>query len=189
MNRREAIAAVAYIMGSTVVGAEVFLSGCQRSSSDETLSFSENTVALLDEVAETILPSTAASPGAKEAHIGSFIKTMVTDCYEEKDQKIFAAGLDKLQEVSKEKFKDNFQKLSAGNKHALLVNLDNEAKSYQKSKKEDEPNHYFTMLKQLTLLGYFTSELGATQALNYLPVPGRFEGCIPYKKGDKAWAM
>jgi hypothetical protein len=43
-------------------------------------------------------------------------------------------------------------------------------------------------MKQLTLLGYFTSEPGATKALRYNPVPGKFEGCIPYKKGDKAWA-
>ncbi|QMU29889.1 gluconate 2-dehydrogenase subunit 3 family protein [Adhaeribacter radiodurans] len=189
MNRREAISAVAYLMGSAVIGAEVFLTGCQRSASDETLSFSENTVALLDEVAETILPGTNSSPGAKAAHIGTFIKTMVIDCYEEKDQKIFAAGLNKLQDASKAGYDKTFMDLSAAEKHALLVNLDKEAKSYQKSKKEDEPSHYFTMLKQLTLLGYFTSEPGATKALNYLPVPGRFEGCIPYEKGTKAWAM
>lgn len=45
------------------------------------------------------------------------------------------------------------------------------------------------MLRDLTVLGYFTSEIGATQALNYIEVPGRYEGCIDYKKGDKAWAI
>jgi len=50
------------------------------------------------------------------------------------------------------------------------------------------PAHYFTMMKQLTLLGYFTSKPGATEALRYVPVPGRYEGCIPYTKGEKAWA-
>jgi hypothetical protein len=44
------------------------------------------------------------------------------------------------------------------------------------------------MLKELTLLGFFTSEVGATQALRYLPVPGKYDGNVPYKKGDKAWA-
>jgi hypothetical protein len=43
-------------------------------------------------------------------------------------------------------------------------------------------------MKQLTMLGYFTSEVGSTQALRYVPVPGKYEGCIPYKKGDRAWA-
>ncbi|MEN9349871.1 MAG: hypothetical protein RL372_849, partial [Bacteroidota bacterium] len=63
-----------------------------------------------------------------------------------------------------------------------------EAKKYQETKKEDQPTHYFTMIKQLTLWGYFSSEIGATQALRYVAIPGKYEGCIPYKKGDKAWA-
>lgn len=189
MNRREAISAVACLMGSAVIGADAFLTGCQRTSQEESLVFTESIIALLDEVADTILPPTAASPGAKEVHVGSFMQTMVTDCYEEKDQKIFAAGLDKLQEASKNKYSKRFTELSGKEKHVLLVHLDQEAKNYQKSKKEADPNHYFILLKQLTLLGYFTSEPGATKALNYLPVPGRFEGCVPYEKGGKAWAM
>ncbi|MGH2553929.1 MAG: gluconate 2-dehydrogenase subunit 3 family protein [Chitinophagaceae bacterium] len=50
------------------------------------------------------------------------------------------------------------------------------------------PNHYFTMMKHLTLWGYFTSETGCREALRYNPVPGRYEGCVPYNKGDRAWA-
>jgi len=88
----------------------------------------------------------------------------------------------------------------------LLEKIDAEAKAYQKEKNEKEaklkeeaakernktialsPNHYFTMMKQLTLFGYFTSKPGATQALRYVAVPGHYDGCMPYKKGDKAWA-
>ena len=55
-------------------------------------------------------------------------------------------------------------------------------------KKEEMPNHYFALMKQLTLLGYFTSKEGMTKALRYNPVPGRYEGCIDYKKGDKLFA-
>ena len=44
------------------------------------------------------------------------------------------------------------------------------------------------MMKELTLLGFFTSEIGATKALRYVAVPGKYVGCIPYNKGDKAWA-
>ena len=61
-------------------------------------------------------------------------------------------------------------------------------KAYQKAKKETDPTHYFKMMKELTLLGFFTSEIGATKALRYVAVPGKYEGCIPYNKGDKAWA-
>jgi hypothetical protein len=72
---------------------------------------------------------------------------------------------------------------------ALLAELDKEQKEYSKSKKEEAPNHYFTMIKQLTLLGFFTSEVGCTKALRYLPVPGKYVGDYPYMQGDKAWAL
>ena len=70
-----------------------------------------------------------------------------------------------------------------------MIELDKEAKDFNKNKKKEDPPHYFALMKQLTLLGYFTSEPGATQALNYVSVPGKFEACIPYKKGDKAYAL
>jgi hypothetical protein len=44
------------------------------------------------------------------------------------------------------------------------------------------------MMKELSVLGYFSSKEGATQALRYLPIPGKYDGSFPYKKGDKAWA-
>ena len=64
--------------------------------------------------------------------------------------------------------------------------LEQDAGTYKRDPNDDP--HYFGMMKQLTLWGYFTSKPGATQALRYVAVPGRYEGCIPYKKGDKAWA-
>ena len=69
-----------------------------------------------------------------------------------------------------------------------MIELDKEAKDYTSAKKDSDPNHYFSLMKQLTLLGFFTSEIGATKALRYVAVPGRFDGCVDYKKGDKAWA-
>jgi hypothetical protein len=80
-------------------------------------------------------------------------------------------------------------KITPEQRKELLNELDKEQKDYAKNKKKEDPAHYFTMMKQLTLLGYFTSEPGATKALRYVAVPGRFDACIPYKKGDKAWAL
>ena len=51
----------------------------------------------------------------------------------------------------------------------------------------DKP--FFQRMKELTVTGYFTSEIGATKALEYLPIPGKFEGCIPLKPNQKAWAL
>jgi hypothetical protein len=53
---------------------------------------------------------------------------------------------------------------------------------------EDPPAHYFRMMKELALLGYFTSEIGYTRALRYVESPGRFDPCVPYRAGEKAWA-
>jgi hypothetical protein len=188
MNRREALTAIGLLMGCTVVGAEAFQAGSAPRLSQDKPAFTAADLALLDEVGETILPATPTSPGARAAAIGAFMQTMVRDCYDKKSQDTFVAGLARLKQTSRQVYGKDFMALSPGDRHALVVKLDEEAKQHQKSKKEEEPHHYFTLIKQLTLLGYFTSEPGATQALRYLPVPGRFEGCVPYKKGEKAWA-
>ncbi|HVZ26792.1 MAG TPA: gluconate 2-dehydrogenase subunit 3 family protein [Sediminibacterium sp.] len=187
MNRREAISSVALLLGGTILGAEAFFSGCKSATSDTVISFDPTDIAFLDEVAETILPATS-TPGAKAAKVGQFMTVFVKDCYEEKDQKVFREGMKKLDDASKAKNGKAFMESDPQQKHDLLVALDNEQKEYQKNKKADEPNHYFRMMKELSLLGFFTSEVGATQALRYVAVPGRYDGCMPYKKGDKAWA-
>jgi hypothetical protein len=81
-----------------------------------------------------------------------------------------------------------FMEASPAERTAFLTELDKEAAAFQKTKKPDETKHYFTMLKELTLWGFFSSEVGATKALRYIAVPGKYEGTVPYKKGDKAWA-
>ena len=186
MNRREAIARTSALLGGTIIGAEAFLAGCTPPTNKESIAAED--IAFLDEVGETILPATSSSPGAKEAHIGEFMKVMVSECYEEKDQVVFEHGIVQLNDFSNQKHGQSFLSLTAEDRHTLLVALDGEAKDYEQAKAEESPSHYFTMMKQLTLLGYFTSEPGATKALRYVPVPGRFDGCIDYKKGEKAWA-
>jgi hypothetical protein len=184
MNRREALSATALLLGGTIVGAQTFLSGCSAPKKNS-LPFGPEDISLLDEVAETILPETPDSPGAKAAKIGEFMKIMVTECYGAEDQKIFDAGILSVREASEKMFGDDFMKLSAQQKRDLLSSLDKEAKE---SKTGKSPTHYFTMMKQLTVWGYFTSEPGATKAMRYVAVPGKFEGCVPYKEGEKAWA-
>ncbi|MCX6207661.1 MAG: gluconate 2-dehydrogenase subunit 3 family protein [Bacteroidetes bacterium] len=189
MNRREAISSVALLLGGTLIGAEAFMSGCKTTDKNGAagINLTKDDIAFLNEVGETILPATA-TPGAKEAKVGEFMSVYVKDCYDPKDQTIFVEGMKKLDDASKKKSGKSFMDSTPTQRHDLLVDLDKEMKDYQKSKKEGEPNHYFRMVKELTLLGFFTSEVGATKALRYVAVPGKYEGCIPYKKGDKAWA-
>lgn len=195
MNRRDALSRVALILGGTVVGANIFLEGCKpgdkKSEEDKSGKvaplFAATDADYLDEIAETIIPATD-TPGAKAAKVGTFMTVMVTDCYPEADQKVFTEGMKKLDEASKKKNSKSFMDSSAEERKSLLIEIDKEAKDYMASKKKEDPKHYFRMLKELTLLGYFTSEPGATQALRYVAVPGKYEGCVAYKKGDRAWA-
>lgn len=190
MNRREALSSVALLLGGTILGAEMFLSGCtnvDKNIGASGLQFSPDDISFLDEVGETIIPATS-TPGAKETKIGEFMKTIVNDCYEEKDQKIFLDGMKKLDDASRKMNNKSFLESTPEQRHNLLVALDKEQKDYMATKKPEDPPHYFRMMKELTLWGYFTSEEGATKALRYIAVPGRYDGCIPYKKGDKAWA-
>jgi hypothetical protein len=191
MNRRDALSRVALLLGGTVIGGELFLSGCTSADKKigQSVDFTSDDLAYLDEIAETIIPATD-TPGAKEAKVGQFMGVMVKDCYKPNEQKVFLEGMNKLNEASKKKFSGNgFMKITPEQRKELLNELDKEQKAYAKDKKKEDDPHYFTLMKQLTLLGYFTSEPGATKALRYVPVPGRFDACIPYKKGDKAWAL
>lgn len=185
MNRREAVQHISLLLGGTILGANAFV-GC-KSNDNKAVSFSEKDVALLDEIAETILPETK-TPGAKAAKCGHFMTLMVNDCYEERDQKVFHDGLRKIQDLSEKEYDRMFTHIKPEQRHALLVKLDNEQKEAMKTLKPNEPKHYFRLMKELTLLGYFTSEIGCTLARRYIETPGRYDACIPYKKGDKAWA-
>jgi len=189
MNRREALTRVAWIMGGAVIGANLFLEGCTREATKNVESlFEPETIDFLGDIADAILPPTG-SPGAKEAGVGAFIPVMVKDCYSKADQNVIMDGLDKLASVSLETFGRKFKALSLAERTELLAAIDSEAKDYQRNKSDEDPNHYFHLLKQLTLLGFFTSELGATKALRYVQIPGRYDGNYPYKKGDRAWAV
>lgn len=185
MNRRKALTLTAALMGGTIIGSEVWLTGC-TSPERKTGLLSEEDILFLDEVGETILPKTDRSPGAKETRIGEFMRTIVIDCYDDAEQKVFIDGIQKINDLSKKNFSLSFLNLSSDEKFLLLAELDMEAKEF-KSEENSVP-HYFTLMKQLTIWGYFTSEPGNTLALKYNPVPGRYEGCVTYVVGEKAWA-
>jgi len=180
-------------------------------------SFTAEDIAFLDEVADTILPETS-TPGAKAAKTGAFMALIVTDSYSLRDQTVFREGMTKLDAASRQANGVSFVAATPQQRLALLQVLDREQKTDSDARREerrkkaeefltdqrqeaapkgdvpatpitaDPPAHYFRMMKELALLGYFTSEIGCTQALRYTESPGRFDPCVPYKPGEKAWA-
>jgi hypothetical protein len=205
VNRREILHCVAVLLGGTaLVGGRGLLAACERAShalQEATLGeFTAEDIAFLDEIAETILPATN-TPGAKAAKTGAFMALMVTDSYSATERKVFRDGMRKVDGAMQQANGVSFLQATPLQRLALLTTLDREQKRVMDSRKaamdareaaatieHPAPAHYFRMMKELALLGYFTSEVGCTQALRYVESPGRFDPCIPYTPGEPAWA-
>ena len=187
IDRREAIRRVTALLGGVVfVGSTDLLTAVEHAHARAATShaqvgaFTAQDVALLDEVADTILPETK-TPGAKAAHVGPFMALMVTDTYDDRQQAIFRDGIQKLNEAS-------FMAATPAQRLAMLEQLDREQKAYMDTRAQGAPVHYFRLMKELALFGYFTSEIGCTQAQRYRETPGRFDPCVPYTPGETSWA-
>jgi len=172
LSRREMLARLGVLLGGALIGGDTWLRGGTLTSKSIGSEFTAADLALLDEIGETIIPATD-TPGAKATGIGAFMVKMVTDCYSDADHTAFSAGLAQLRA-------EGFLAASPAERTARLNILDAEQKRHQ-----GPPAHFFKMMKQLTILGYFTSEIGASQVLIYEEAPGRFDGSAPYKKGDR----
>lgn len=184
MNRRDALKSVVMLMGGTMIGATSILTGCSPERQLKDLNFSPEDLAFLDEIGETIIPTTD-TPGAKAVGIGQFIVMMVKDTYDADQQKAFIDGLNQLSKDFKSEKGTDFMDANSEDRLAFLNGMQDKFKASGDSREPIVIN----MLRDLTVLGYFTSEIGATQALKYVEVPGQYDGCIDYKKGDKAWAL
>jgi hypothetical protein len=150
--------------------------------------FGSDDIAFLDEVADAILPETS-TPGAKAAAVGAFMALMVTDTYSPEDQAVFRSGMRVIDDECRAEHGVAFMEATSAQRLALLERLDTEQFEHEAARGETGlPTHYFRMVKQLTLLGYFTSEIGITMAQNYVESPGRFDPCVPYTEGERSWA-
>jgi hypothetical protein len=168
--------------GVLVAGA---LAACEReprvpaSEASGVLSADDQT--LMEEIADTLLPTTAASPGAKAAGVGPAINLLLTDCYEAEQQRRVVQGLKDFRATCGDRCGAGFASLAQPERERLLRDIDAEAQRVGDT-------HYFGLVRELALRAYFSSEVGVTKALRYVPVPGRWEGCVPLTPGQPAWA-
>lgn len=187
MTRRELLKLITIATGSALVGGELLFTACSQDPGGyKSVNFSRADLDLMNDIAETILPRTS-TPGAKDAEVGEFMAKIVDNCYFENNQNAFKSGLTTIEELSQNRFGNSFQKLQSDEKTLLLKDLDAKARAYRRP--EGGADHYFTLIKQLTIMGFFTSEVGQTKVLRHVPIPGRYEGCLPYEEGDTAWAI
>lgn len=190
MNRRDLLKMIAAATGMAMVAGDLLAQGLvSADSTSVAATFSAGDIALLDDIAETILPRTD-TPGAKESGAGAQMAKIISDCFDKTQRAIVQEGLLALQALSLHRYQKNFTALTSEQKHALLTELDNEAKAAQANNANTPQSpHYFTILKQQSIFVFFTSQAGATKVLRHVAIPGRWDGNFPYKKGDRAWSI
>ena len=192
MDRREALRKTALLMGAAVSATALagIMQGCKATPELTYMPsfFTEEQARIVSELAQTIIPKTD-TPGAKEAGVPGFIDQILKECYKKEDQDKFLAGLTEFDAKSKEVNGDSFIYLDP-EKQLAFVKAENEAAVTAVKADSSQPRPFILTAKELTLLGFFTSEPGATQVLQYEAVPGSYKGCIPLTEAGngKTWA-
>jgi hypothetical protein len=182
MNRREAVKAATALIGGVLITSNGFLIACSRDSTKpagRVLTLDDQS--LIEEIADTLLPTTPSSPGAKAAGAGAAINLLLSDCYEPEAQQRVVSGLNDFRAMCRKTCGDNFASLPQEKREQILREIDAQA---QKA----GPTHYFGLVRELSVRAYFSSEVGMTKALRYVMVPGKWVGCVPLKPGQPAWA-
>lgn len=178
MERREILKVSALFLGYSLVGGSAIavMNGCKADTSVgwQPVFFTQDQAELLAEVAERIIPTTD-TPGAKSAMVDRYIDEAVHNNYKPEDQKKFQKSIGIFNDLANEKFKKSFVKITDSQKDEVL----NELAKAAKNANDDQGRHVFHEMRSLVVSGYFTSEIGATQALVYDPIPGPYQACIP----------
>jgi hypothetical protein len=128
-----------------------------------------NTLAL---IIEAIIPE-SETKGAKSLGVPAFINTMLADCYEKKVVENVEKSLTRVEGIAQAKFQQGFAALPMAQKQALLLEIE---KGEDKDLKD-----FYSLIKNLTIQGYTTSEYVQTTFLKYEMVPGHYYGCVPVK--------
>jgi len=196
MNRREVLARVAALMGGALSAPAVLgvLNGCSAKpkSGWKPVFLSDEQGAMVTEVAEIMIPRTE-TPGAADMGVPAFIDTMLKDVYGAEDQQRYIAGLKEFEAQSQSQHGHTFLALEPEQRIALVQSVHDaaiEAQRKASQPRSERRRPFILMTKELTLLGFFTSEAGATQVLQYLPIPGVLHACIPISQAGngKTWA-
>jgi Gluconate 2-dehydrogenase subunit 3 len=162
VNRRDALKA-----GAALFACSGILVACRTGRASSRVLSGEDQ-ALAEEIADTLLPTTAggSSPGAKAAGTGAAMNLILSDCYKPGDQRAVSAGLARFRA-------NNFLGLSRADRETFVRSVGRQA--------------WFEPVRDLALAAYFSSETGMTKALRYVRVPGKYVGCMPLELGQPAW--
>jgi gluconate 2-dehydrogenase gamma chain len=193
MDRREALKRTALLMGGMVSAPAIMgvLKGCTaKPGIDWKPAFlSEDQASLVSTVSEIIIPRTD-TPGAKDVGVPSFIDQMLKEVYSKEDQEDFTKGLADFNDKAKDEYGEDFWDLDEEDQSAFVKKVHDEAVNAETTTDPPPKRPFILQMKELTMLGFFTSEVGAQQVLQYVAVPGAYKGCIPLSEAGngRAWA-
>lgn len=190
MNRRDALKRISTVLGAavSVPVASAIMSGCRSEGGAGYVmqALTDGRDELVATIAEAIIPATD-TPGARAAGVHEFIDILLAEWFPQAQRDRFLAGLEHVEELAQSEHGQEFAEIEPEAQHELLAGLDEEAIGARENGSGDE-RPFFSMMKELTLVGYYTSEVGATQELQWLAAPGRYEGNIPTEEVGRAWA-
>jgi hypothetical protein len=191
MTRRQALRRTAGLLGG-VISMPVWsgvLSGCTAGSGDDwspvILSPEQNEMVAL--VAERIIPTTD-TPGAKAANVNRFIDKMVGESFLPEDRDRFMEGLTAFNQRCQDMYDAAFVDTTEEQQVALIAEVDDETFGDDAPPPDRENPSFYRMMKELVIVGYYTSEIGASQELKINIVPGYYDGDVPYQDIGRAWA-
>jgi hypothetical protein len=176
MQRRDAIKKTALFIGSIAIAPEI-LARALSNPAPTLARLPADRLALLAEMADTIIPDTD-SPGAKAARVQDYIAVIVEDCFPPERRPVFWSGLEATEKQCVAFNGKSFVDCTAAQRTAFFQKLEAEQRN---------GDSFWRQLKGLTINGYFSSEIGATQALRYDPVPGGWIPDMPADADAKAW--
>jgi hypothetical protein len=199
INRREALRRTALVMG-TALSASTIAGIMQGCTTEPELSwtptfFNEDQAKFISSMAETIIPKTA-TPGAREVGVPKFIEEFVSLVYSPEQREEFMTGLEACRTWANTQQNDTFVQLESEQQTGLAEMLDEAAKAIRFNPKEEQPTdsslvsaaNAFWNIKELTVTGFFISEVGATQVLQYKAIPVDYNGCAPLSEIGRTWA-
>lgn len=196
MKRRDALKQTTLIFGYTVTAGSLgsILSGCKQSANAKWNSsiFGEDEVKSLSKIVDLMLPATD-TPGALELGIDQFVDQCVTRIFNKEDQEQLAKDLVSFNQTCKEDYGNIVADCSAENQHKIMAALEKSITEvppsfWGQSIDENAVIPFYSHIKELTLLGYFTSERIGKEELSHLPIPGEYLGCIPLSEVGNNWS-
>ncbi|TVP53486.1 MAG: gluconate 2-dehydrogenase subunit 3 family protein [Mongoliibacter sp.] len=195
MNRREALKGTAMIFGYALTGSTVATlmqsceSGAKLDWNPQVLS--KEQAQILSQIVDRILPATD-TPGALDVGVDQFVDRMLYNVFPEVIQKGFAGGIDTFNQEAKNEHGKDFVKLDGEQQDEVIRAFEEKSgplpgSMWGFSFGEPKEFPFYRMMKELALLGYFHSEKIGKEVLAYNPIPGPYEGCIPYSDVGKIW--